>query len=526
MSRMWPIRVGVHGWVKFFLLVVVSGCGRVESSIEGDGSSLFGTGSFLDELFFGPKPRVPSVMSRSATRLVQVSSEARTTASFLTPKKALRLGIMEAIRQEGAIPPNQLHGLLYDLLEPRSTACGGASCGRVFNVDIQEIDREMDEVLADVQNSPSLADSQHRQLKENLELSLTKPRKISFADNLLGTGQMPRSASSSLEGTCAGGTLLSYGLRSLGAFRSVVGSLNPFKNTIDYRNGMPKKFQGMTGSCHLFATIELLRHHRDPVFKNAKNIQIERTFAEIWAKSLGSSVDEAVENEIKVFGLLQVGQRITLRTYEGQGLPKGEAVQKALQEASFQIRFYPQGGSGLDDFAYLKENGAVLDDGSIRPVPLKELEALGEELALARVGLLRKAGLEGPSAVTPDMIRGAMRPIMAKIFSLADESRGKAGRMVIARELDDYEMVSKRFNSGSMQGSIQDFMESLEKHGPLYVGTERHATLLVAYNSWRKRFFIRDSADELGRPYVELRADEFFNRLRLYYYLVPKKQMQ
>jgi hypothetical protein len=462
-------------------------------------------------------------MGRSAKRLVKVSSEARTTDSLLTPKKALRFGIIETIKQEGPIPSNQLHGLLYDILEPRSTACGGASCGRVFDVDIHEINREMDEVLAEVQNSPTLADFKHRQLKENLEFSLTKPKKISFVDNLMGTGEMPKSAWSSLDGTCAGGTLLSYGLRSLGAFKSVVGSLNPFKNTIDYRNGMPKKFQGMTGSCHLFATIELLRHHRDPGFKNAKNIQIERTFAEIWAKSLGSSLHEALENEIKVFGILQVTQRVTLRTYEGKGLSKGEAVQKALQEASFQIRFYPQGGSGLDDFAYLKENGAVLDDGTMRPLPLKELEALGEELALARVGLLRKAGLDGPSAVTPDMIRTAMRPIMAKIFSLAEESRGKAGRMVVARELEDYEMISKRFDTQSMQGSIQDFMETLEKHGPLYVGTERHATLLVAYNSWRKRFFIRDSADELGRSYVELRADEFFNRLRLYYYLVPTK---
>lgn len=523
MSRMWPIRVGEPGWLKFFFLVVLCGCGRVESSREGDGSSLYGTASFLDELFFGPKPVAPSVISRSATTIVKASSEARTTASLLTPKKALRRGIIEVIKQEGAIPPNQLHGLLYDILEPQSIACGGASCGRVFAVDIEEINGEMDEVLADVQNSPTLADAKHRQLKENLQLSLIKPRKISLADHLMGTGQMPKSASSSLDGTCAGGTLLSYGLRSLGAFKSVVSSLNPLKYTIDYRNEMPKKFQGMTGSCHLFATLELLRHHRDPRFKNAKNIQIERTFAEIWSKSLGSSVDEAVENEIKVFGLLQVGQRIMLRNYEGQGLPQGEAVQKALQAASFQIRFYPQGGSGLDDFAYLKENGAVLDDGSMRPLPLKELEALGEELALVRVNLLRKVGLEGSSAVTSDMIRRAVRPIMAKIFSLANESRGKPGRMAVARELDDYEMISKRFDSRSMQGSIQDFMETLEKHGPLYVGTERHATLLVAYNSWRKRFFIRDSADELGRPYVELRADEFFNHLRLYYYLVPKK---
>jgi hypothetical protein len=393
----------------------------------------------------------------------------------------------------------------------------------VFGIKTQDINRELDDLLKDVQTSRTLADPKHRALKKDLVESLARPKIKSQTDALMGPGAKEGpAASAALEGTCAGGTLMAYGLRTLGSFQSVVGSLNPFKNAIDYRNSMPKKFQGVTGSCHLFATLELFRHHRDDGFKHTKNISIERTFAEIWAKALGESAEKAVENEIETFKIFQIGQRMTLRGYAGQGLSKGEAVQKALQAASFQIRFYPQGGSGLDDFAYMKEHGAVLDDGAMRPLPMKELEDLGEELALARVSLLRKSGMEGPESVSPDLIRSTMRPVMAKIFALANESRGVSGRMAVARELGKYEMVSKRFDARNMQSSIKEFMAALENYGPLYVGTDRHATLLVAYNSWRNRFLIRDSADTLGRPYVELSGDQFFNRLRLYYYLTPK----
>ena len=499
------------------------GCEGRPPSVEGDGSSLTGAGSFLDELFSGTKPRPPAVISRAATRLVKVTTQARSSATALTPKKALRYGLVETIKQEGPIPPDQLHGLLYDLVEPRSKACGGANCGRVFGIDTESINRELDDLLKDVQTSPTLADPKHRALKKDLVESLAYPKIKSQKDLLMGRNAKGPAASASLDGTCAGGTLMAYGLRTLGSFQSVVGNLNPFKNTIDYRNNMTKKFQGMTGSCHLFATIELFRHHPDDGFKNAKNISIERTFAEIWAKSLGESVDQAVENEIKTFHVFQISQRLILRSFEGQGLSKGEAVQKALQEASFHIRFYPQGGSGLDDFAYIKEHGAVVGDGAMRPLPMKELEDLGEELALARVSLLRKSGMEGPSAISPDLIRSTMRPIMAKIFALANESRTVSGRMAVSRELEGYEMVSKRFDARDIQQSIKEFMDILQKHGPLYVGTDRHATLLVAYNSWRNRFLIRDSDDKLGRPYVELSGDQFFNRLRLYYYLSPKQ---
>lgn len=514
------LRQVVGAWLALFFCV---GCARGSGSGQESASELAGKPLvLLGESFHAAAPRTDDVMRRAARQAIQSAQTLRRGIPSVSARQVVVRSLVDVVGREGKIPSDQLHGLLYDLVEPRSQLCDKASCARLLGFEIKDINPLMDQALNDVRTSRAFASSSQAKVQKDLLASLGRPPVPASREKLMGWGIPNPGPKWLLAGTCAGGTLASYGLRSLGSFQHLAGQLNPFKNTIDYRNELPKKFQGQTGSCHLFATVELFRHSLRPEFQAVKKIDIARSFAEIWARSLGGSLDQAIENEVKVFKILNIGRTLTVRDYLKKGMSKADASEIYFKEASFQIRYYPQGGTGLDDFAYFREHGAILEDANLRPLAMQDLAALGEELALVRSMLLRLATDRGQENVHPEAIRTAVRPVMEKIFAVAAESLHAPHRVPLKKELQDVEMVARTFDAKTPQDSIRDFMETFQQHGPMYVGRASHATLVVGYNSWRRRFLLRDSDDPLERPYIEVSADAFFNNLRLYYYLDGK----
>jgi hypothetical protein len=525
MSKLWwqcySQKKMFSGGVLALTLGLFLGCGSPALQTQ-EGSGLSGkVSSFREILPDIAKPRPQAVIDQAVAKMTASGRRTATPTNGLGKRQRLHAVLAESLVQVGAIPPDQLHHLLYDLMDPASTACGGVSCSRVFGIKTQDINREMDELLQAVKTSKTLADPVNAGKKRAITASLERPRLPVGRNQVLGWGIPNAGASWSLSGTCIGGSLVSYGLRTLGQFQPLSENLNHLKNSMDYRNTLPKKFQGATGSCHLFSTIELFRHSLIPALKAVKNIDIGRTFAEIWSLNLGKSLSQAVENELDVIRILDVGRAHTMRTARSLGLSEDEAFIRFVKESSVHIRYHAQAGNGIEDFSYLKEHGAVLEDAPLRPVTMADLEKLGEQLAMARLGILQKAAAKGAVKITDEEMRAAVRPILQKIFAIAEESLSAPRRSVIARELENFEIIGKTFDAHKGDESIQRLLKDFQTFGPLYVGTEHHASLLVGYNSWRRKFLIRDSDDRLQRPYIEVNADEFFNTLKMYLYIKP-----
>jgi hypothetical protein len=287
---------------------------------------------------------------------------------------------------------------------------------------------------------------------------------------------------------------------------------------MDFRQNSPKKFQGKVGACHVFATAELLNHTRFPEIKISKQIDIERTFLEIWARTLGSSLDEAVDLELESLQHLSKVRREHMARGDREGASKTKSFNSFVKESSYFFWLYKQAGTAEFDFDHIQKLGAPLVHQRVNPITIDDLEKMGESIALARLRIMEAETFGENLALSRESRVNMLREAFKPIFQLAQESM-KWDRSLIKKELQQFKLESRDFDSSRPSESIASFLTELRSKGPLYIVGNQHATVVVGFEPQKKVFWIRDSDDPLSRDYVTLYADELFNSLKSYYFI-------
>jgi hypothetical protein len=121
----------------------------------------------------------PPLRSRAVIKAMKVSLTRPTflpasKGSSHTPRKILQAKIYGQILEVEGLPRVQLEGLLDDLMANSSTACGGVSCSRVFEIEPGKVGDFLDEAEKSVGADPRLAQPEQKSKRQVLLGSLAK----------------------------------------------------------------------------------------------------------------------------------------------------------------------------------------------------------------------------------------------------------------------------------------------------------------------------------------------------------------
>jgi hypothetical protein len=144
----------------------------------------------LVSYLFPPPPKPEASLANLGKSMVRLANAPSTMKS---PVGLFRGSLFSAIISSGGIPRGQIKEILEQILSSKNTACGGATCSRVFGIKPTEIDLYLDDALDSVKKSPRLAQPDMVQKKVLLIRSLEKlPPWLSPAD--FGDPLTPRKA--------------------------------------------------------------------------------------------------------------------------------------------------------------------------------------------------------------------------------------------------------------------------------------------------------------------------------------------
>jgi hypothetical protein len=384
----------------------------------------------------------------------------------------------------------------------------------------------MDDMVRAVRESPTLSQENRRPLREKLLASLRRPdRKFIWDGSKVGLTRDGRNFSS-LDGTCVVPALQAFGLRTLGGYPDFLNRLKGGKNSIDYRNNSPKPSQLSTGACHLFATVEMFKHVKNPGLSASKTIDIPYTFAEIWSFKLGLNAEDAITKELKFLDSLESAQleyinELAVKDGVSANVKNRELLFKqAVDRFGMQMRFEGHGNSPFGDFRYISTNGAVHAGHSLPPLSMEQIESLGEKIALARLRVVEQTVLR-KAPMTASEKRAFVEGPIRELFTIADRSR-KAPRETVKNEVKLYKLEFRPFNVANKPQLEEKFFNDLRLHGPVHIDVNSHSTIVAGYDARKRVFFIRDSDDPLNRPYTEVHQDELFAQLKAYYVMLRK----
>ncbi len=489
------------------------------SEVAGTGSQLFRS---LDEF-----PNVPRLKSEATLfekiPLFFASQKKMTAASSTAHKKsAFRSVLLSILAQEKGIHPDQLHRVVSEVVgASRGEHCGGVSCSRVFGFDETQVNQELDQIAETVNKDPRLKAESLRDLRRDLTGSFQTFDRQSYFSRLKAMFSRDQLGGRALEGTCIPTPFQAFGMRGNEAIKGLGQMLATLTGKIDLRKSGPQKFQGVTGSCHMHALLELIDHSRYGDLKATRDIDRERLFMEIWSKNLGENVDQAVQMEI--FSLEKISQaraRFMSQEMRSRDLNTRQAFDKFINVNRIGLRFSGQGGYGDADFMYLRQFGAVTKSAGLPPLSLEEIEGMGEELAIARLRVLERETF-GPFDITPQKKAEILRPALERIFAKVNEW-SEAPRGQVKEELYSYRYIREEIDTEAPEKTARQLQRLLASKGPVYVESDFHATALVGYDPWSTTFLIRDTDDPLRRPYVAHTAQEFFQYARYLGVLIRK----
>lgn len=429
-------------------------------------------------------------------------------------KTILREELIRAVEKNAGVSPDSVHRTLRMLVDDDANLCAGTSCARILGFGKKDVNRLMDEAAHAVEISPTLAKPEQKERKTRILASFTSRLREAATQKIVSFLPLRKGLPAAFEGTCAVSTEVSFGLRS---------KANPFflpsswlrdKKTIDFRTKNPKSFQGNTGACHVFAFAEMLKGAPIPEVSHLKNLDVERTFVEIWARSLGRNLEEALIKEVET--ITGRGQRV--REHVAEAKAQGQTAEQAYapwnEHLPYAWRMGDQEGNAVVDFEHIFLYGAVLKDSGLPRITIQQVESLTDDLMNARLDLIRRMALQGEALDKTAVARAMVAPMRA-LFKVAEEATA-AHRAVAREEISKLTYRATVFDRTRLSQSIEQFMSDFARTGPLYIHRESHATAVVAYDAKAKLFYIRDSSDPKKRAYTPVDYDEFFNYLTGY----------
>jgi hypothetical protein len=468
----------------------------------------------------------------------------RPTVQFAPPAvaNAFRQDVVKALKKPGqslgtftqeiaasaqsnpGISAAETHRLIYDAVS--KTACDGSSSCRRF-LPVGSINKVMDDAYALSTQTKELSGGQGNFIPE-----LTTPPRSARPF-------LPVSRRSLLISGCAS-FLAAWSLRDDGAYASV-SPLNSKISSYDLRYSGYKPAQSATSTCHIFASLEMLRH--SPQLTETKKIDRMRFVAELWAHQYGPTYEEALKKEIQFIRsestrLLELlNQKI--KEKEDSGQPVTDKTKKDmiwdLLTANDDWIGPNQGGYAVDDFAYLQKFGALTEQNNLPKVSIEELVTITEKIENERLAYLYTLLLHGENSVSDGRITGDIGPYIKKIYKIADDNwsvdGGQLQRTKIRKELSQFSLEYKYIDKKDMSNSIAKFMGYLQFKQPAVLSVKTsngggHAITLVGYDSSKEVFFVRNSATGVFPEYLELNADELFQNLFRYAFLLPSPRIQ
>lgn len=158
------------------IAVLISSCSSpLKPSEKANNSEMRGGVGAGKNLFAPPSPKSPAQMVTFGRHLVTKSFLSRTgSTTSLTPRTLLRQSLYSGIMAHNGVPRRQIAPALKALVDPSSSACGGASCARVFGLKPREVEAYLDECYDVASRDKRLAQPQNEGARRTILSSLIK----------------------------------------------------------------------------------------------------------------------------------------------------------------------------------------------------------------------------------------------------------------------------------------------------------------------------------------------------------------
>lgn len=504
----------------FVFLFLGGGCGNSLQS-EQSQSGLEGTLGPASRSFGDLRARwtpaesaLVTKMSRSVARLPPGGKSGGARQAFIRE--------MADVLGESPVPPDLVHRSLRRLVDDGSTLCGGKSCARVLGFEKRDVGPFMDETAQTVLRASFLAKPEHRARRSQIAASLAPHDPRLANERIVALLSRKEGLADPLTETCFIPTQVAFGLRSNPKPFFLPGSISEGQRSLDFRSSAPKSFQGNTGACHFFAFSEMLKNLRTPEASALRKIDIERTFVEIWARSMGQNLTEGLTREVEKIRFL--GTRVLMHVRNAKVLGQSEEEARAMWSQSLEPhwRMSDQAGNAKNDFKHLYTHGAVIRNTHLPALTIADIEDITTAIMNARMGLIRRMILQD-EVLDETIVANAMVEPMRRLFAVVMQTT-EVQRAPVRDEIRKFGIMHQAFDKKNLKASIDQFMKEFAKRGPLYVSANRHATTVVGYDAKARIFYIRDSADPLRRDYTPVDFDEFFNYLVSYSAVYPLPQ--
>lgn len=453
-------------------------------------------------------PKPPKALQALGKNLA--TRAASRAAAGKSPQSTLQTSLVREIVGQQGLPRDQLTQILTDLVRPQSTACNGASCGRIFNLKMSDIEGFLDQTYEQTARSHTLTSVENADDRGYLLGSLGRLDDPQVQTDLEKYLPHLSGDKNPTNGTCLVPASVAY---PTPPSEGRAGPSQPgHPRSIDYRNNRPKPFQGTTGSCHIFSMISMIHHSHRPDLEKIGIIDPNRTFLDYWASSLGGNLGSAFERELSYLRGLAAFRKDFVEKETKAGLLPVMAHDKWRYRAQRPLLMYAQGGHAITDFLRFRLWGVVVEDKSTPTLSIAQLERLAADLGNARmqvVDALMEADL------LDHEIYAILKKPLEQVFNLARENL--RWRTPLKDELGHYTMEKVIFDRGAADESARKFFAALEKYGPLGISRNSHATTVVAYDRESRVFHVADSADRFARDYSTIHESDLFSNLTAYY---------
>lgn len=161
------LSVGIFG-----AAITLPGCGSSEQRSEDSDVQAVPLGKIGGAL----KPAAKTAVELAAIKkgLVKSLVTGLEKSASTNPIDLLKSSIVSTIAANNGIPRQQIKEILTELLDPKSTACSGASCSQVFGLKASEVDQYLDDLGDDVANSKRLEAPDQQKTRDQLLGSLRR----------------------------------------------------------------------------------------------------------------------------------------------------------------------------------------------------------------------------------------------------------------------------------------------------------------------------------------------------------------
>lgn len=131
------------------------------------------------DVLLAPKPRSPADMTAFSRHLLSHGQRKVAAAPLgLPPRVALRQSLYSGILTFNGVPRHQIAPALRALVDPSSTACGGTSCSRVFDLKPKEVEEYLDDSHDVARRDKVLAQPENDGRRKTILASLQRQRDL------------------------------------------------------------------------------------------------------------------------------------------------------------------------------------------------------------------------------------------------------------------------------------------------------------------------------------------------------------